>query len=179
MWRNTMQAWWNRKRDSKCELTWHDPLADQLLSSASLLKFELEDCMDPEMKRREKRGEEESQSQPANGGNRRDGALSEVSNPSVKFTRINVVEPSWGGPALSASQFILPVPPSFSLFFFLKSNRRRVQSGCRQTTMHFLFLGVFFFFFLHQEFSDVWKKKKNSSCIIEMKSNYNLKDQRK
>lgn len=27
-------------------LTWHDPLADQLLSGSPLLEFELEDCME-------------------------------------------------------------------------------------------------------------------------------------
>lgn len=58
-------------RDSKCELTWHDPLADQLLSSASLLKFELEDCMDPEMTRREKRREEERRRESVTAGERR------------------------------------------------------------------------------------------------------------
>lgn len=39
-------------------LTRHDSLTDQLLSSASLLKLELEDCMDPEMVARERREEE-------------------------------------------------------------------------------------------------------------------------
>lgn len=29
-------------------LTWHDPLADQFLSCASLLEFELKDCMETE-----------------------------------------------------------------------------------------------------------------------------------
>lgn len=32
-------------------LTWHDPLADQFLSCASLLEFELEDCMETEERR--------------------------------------------------------------------------------------------------------------------------------
>lgn len=41
--------------DLKKRLTWHDPLADQFLSCASLLEFELEDCMETE----EVRGEEE------------------------------------------------------------------------------------------------------------------------
>lgn len=31
--------------DLTCKLTWHDPLTDELLSCASLLKLELEDCM--------------------------------------------------------------------------------------------------------------------------------------
>lgn len=32
-------------------LTWHDPLADQLLPCSSLLEFELEDCMETEERR--------------------------------------------------------------------------------------------------------------------------------
>lgn len=44
--------------DLKQRLTWHDPLADQLLSCASLLEFELEDCMETEEVRGETRGEQ-------------------------------------------------------------------------------------------------------------------------
>lgn len=40
-----------------CRLTWHDPLADQFLSGASLLEFELENCMGTEGGERE--GDEE------------------------------------------------------------------------------------------------------------------------
>lgn len=36
----------SRVRGLKSRLTWHDPLADQLLSGSSLLEFELEDCME-------------------------------------------------------------------------------------------------------------------------------------
>lgn len=39
-------------------LTWHDPLADQFLSRASLLEFELEDCMETEEVWGETRGEQ-------------------------------------------------------------------------------------------------------------------------
>lgn len=39
-------------------LTWHDPLADQFLPCASLLEFELEDCMEAEEVWGDTRGEQ-------------------------------------------------------------------------------------------------------------------------
>lgn len=39
-------------------LTWHDPLADQFLPCASLLEFELKDCMETEEVWGETRGEQ-------------------------------------------------------------------------------------------------------------------------
>lgn len=46
--------------DLKQRLTWHDPLADQFLSCASLLEFELEDCMETEEVTGEKEEKRES-----------------------------------------------------------------------------------------------------------------------
>lgn len=39
-------------------LTWHDPLADQFLPCASLLEFELEDCIETEEVWGDTRGEQ-------------------------------------------------------------------------------------------------------------------------
>lgn len=85
-------------------LTWHDPLTDQLLPCASLLKLELEDCMEaPEI-----RGEEEEKRKSARAlksTNCSDGALRRsISNNQKRDRREQDLRSS---AARSSSHFLL------------------------------------------------------------------------
>lgn len=95
------------------KLTRHDPLTDELLSCASLLKLELEDCMETETTE-DRRKESVSLLQPPFTHRHTQHLMNMYS-----FT------PTWRGPALSWK--IHPLI-SFSSFCY-KSNRRRYKVG--------------------------------------------------
>lgn len=114
--------------DLTCKLTWHDPLTDELLSCASLLKLELENCMKTEARKKQ----------------RRESVISEPHGQQSihhihihEHTKLHVgVQKDTKRTCALRQQF----HPLISLSSFcFKSNRRRVQSGSEQTTTYFLF----------------------------------------
>lgn len=99
------------RKKSWGRLTWHDPLADQFLSCASLLEFELEDCIETE----ERRADE-------NKKNQKSWAVPRVSTQQRSIYRVQIYSEAQELKYMAGirSQFILPFRASSFTLFFLK-----------------------------------------------------------
>lgn len=112
-------------------LTWHDPLADQFLSCASLLEFELEDCIETE----EKRADE-------NKKNQKSWAVPRVSTQQRSIYRVQIYSEAQElkYKAGIRSQFILPFRGSSFTLFFLRLQKAGARRAWTALLTHFLFL---------------------------------------